>query len=102
MSQENLDTFCRNNEAAIRSFLEDWIAPFAEYEYNQDESQDLGNGVLFVVATVGGRPANSEGRLQEQCSYTVTWTEGLFARVVVRADIDEARAAAKRLAEERG
>jgi len=85
----------------IRSFLEDWIASFEEYEYKQEASRDLGNGVLFAVASVGGRPANSGGRLQEQWSYTVTWTEGLFERVVVRADIDEARADAERLAEER-
>src|SRR5947199_2381031 len=32
--------------AAIRRFLEDWIGPFEENEYNQEESQDLGNGVL--------------------------------------------------------
>ena len=87
---------------AIRSFLEDWIAPFEEYEYNQEESQDLGTGVLFVVATPGGRPAGSGGRVQEQRSYTVTWTDGMIERVVGRADIDEARAAAERLAEERG
>ena len=88
--------------AAIRSFLEDWIGPFEENEYNQEESQDLGNGVLFVVATLGGRPAGSAGRVQERWSYTVTWTDGMIARVIVRPDIDEARAAAERLAEERG
>ena len=86
---------------AIRSFLEEWIASFEDYEYNQEESQDLGNGVLFVVATPGGRPAGSGGRVQERWSYTVTWTEGMIARVVVRADIDNARAAAERLDEER-
>jgi ketosteroid isomerase-like protein len=86
---------------AIRSFLEDWIRPFEENEHNQEESQDLGNGVLFVVASISGRPAGSARRVQERWSYTVTWAEGLIARVVVRADIDEARAAAERLAESR-
>jgi hypothetical protein len=33
--------------------------------------------------------------------YTVTWTDGLIARVVGRADIADARATAERLAEER-
>jgi ketosteroid isomerase-like protein len=88
--------------AAIRSFLEEWIGAYEEYEYNQEEGQDLGNGVLFVVATLGGRPAGSGGRVQERWGYTVTWTEGMIARVVGRADIDNARAAAERLAEERG
>ena len=88
---------------AIRSFLEEWIASFEDYEYNQEESQDLGNGVSFVVATFGGRPASSSGgRMREQRSYTVTWTEGMIKRVVGRADIDEARADAQRLAAGRG
>src|SRR5207245_2319046 len=33
---------------AIRSFLEEWIASFEDYEYNQEESRDLGNGVSFA------------------------------------------------------
>ena len=86
--------------AAIRSFLEDWIGAYEEYAYNHEEGQDLGNGVLFAVASLGGRPAGSAGRVQERWSYTVTWAEGMIARVVVRADIDNARTAAERLAED--
>jgi ketosteroid isomerase-like protein len=100
-SSAGVGAYCEG-VTAIRSFLEDWIGAFEEYEYNQEESQDLGNEVLFVVSTVGGRPAGSVGRVQEKWSYTVTWTEGMTARVVGRADIDEARVAAERLAEERG
>jgi len=58
--------------------------------------------VLFVVATLGGRLAGSTARVQERWSYTVTWAEGMIVRVVTRADIDEARAVAERLAKERG
>jgi len=87
---------------AIRSFLGDWLSAYEESEYTQEEAQDLGNGVLFVVATLGGRLAGSAGRVQERWSYTVTWAEGMIVRVVTRADIDEARADAERLAEERG
>ena len=53
------------------------------------------------MASLGGRLADSAARVQERWSYTVTWTEGMIARVVVRADIDNARAAAERLAESR-
>ena len=88
--------------AAIRSFLEDWIGAYEEYEYRQEESQDLGNGVLFVVASIGGRLAGSAGRVQERWAYTVTWANGMVTSVIVRLDIDEARAAAECLAEERG
>ena len=88
-------------QAAIRGFLEDWLGAYEEYEYKHEESHDLSNGVLFVVASLGGRRAGSAGRVQERWSYTVTWTEGMIARVVVRADIDNARAAAEPLAEGR-
>jgi ketosteroid isomerase-like protein len=88
--------------AAIRSFLEDWIGAYEEYEYKQEEGQDLGNGVLFAVASLGGRLAGSAGEVQERWGYTVTWAEGMIARVITGADIDEARAAAERLAESRG
>jgi ketosteroid isomerase-like protein len=88
--------------AAIRSFLEDWIGAYEEYEYRQEKSRDLGNGVWFFVASLGGRLAGSAGRVQERWSYTVTWADGMVTHAVVRPDIDEARAAAERLAEERG
>jgi ketosteroid isomerase-like protein len=88
--------------AAIRSFLEDWIGAYEEYEYKQEEGQDLGNGVMFVVASLGGRPPGGAGRVQERWGYTVTWAEGIIARVVVTQDIEKARAAAERLAESRG
>jgi len=87
---------------AIRSFLEDWIGAYEEYEYKQEEGRDLGNGVVFVVANLGGRLAGSAGEVQERWSYTITWAEGMIVRVNTSADIDDARAAAKRLAESRG
>ena|ERR1700704_5141161 len=87
--------------AAIRGFLEDWIGAYEEYEYKQEEGQDLGNGVLFAVASLGGRLAGSAGRVQERWSYTVTWANGMIERVMNYADIDEGRAAAERLAKSR-
>ena len=98
LSSAGLDIF--EGAAAISSFLEDWLGAYEEYEYKQEEGQDLGNGVLFVVASLGGRPPGSAGRVQERWCYTVTWAEGMIARVVVRADIDNARTAAERLAED--
>ena len=87
--------------ASIRSFLEDWLDSYEEYEYKHEEGQDLGNGVLFVVASLGGRPAGSAGGVQERWSYTVTWADGMVERVVVSQDIEKARAAAERVAESR-
>ena len=87
---------------AIRSFLEDWIDSYEEYEYRQEEGQDLGNGVVFAVARIGGRLTGSAGGVQERYSYTVSWTHGMVVRTTVRPDIEEARAAAEHLAQERG
>ncbi len=87
--------------AAIRGFLEDWIGDYEEYEYQQEEGVDLGNGVVFVVGCVDGRPAGSTGRVQERWAFTSVWAAGMIVRVTAGNDIDEARAAAERLAEER-
>ena len=91
--------------AAIRSFLEDWGGAYEDYEYEQEEGRDLGNGVVFAVARIGGRVAGGAGRVQERRCYTVTWEDGRIVRVMGRqmnVTIDEARATAERLAEQRG
>jgi len=48
-------------------------------------------------AAIGGAP----GGVQEQWAFTVLRVEGVIVRVVARRDIEEARAAAERLAAER-
>jgi ketosteroid isomerase-like protein len=88
--------------AAIRSFLEDWIGAYAEYEYKQEEGQDLGNGVVFVVVCADARPVGGSGMVQERWAVTVMWAAGMIVRVIARNEIDEARAAAERLTKERG
>ena len=87
---------------AIRSFLEDWLGSYENYEDDQEEALDLGNGVVFVVSRLDARPVGSPSRVQERWSFTVLWEAGKVVRVTGRNDIDEARAAAERLAESRG
>jgi ketosteroid isomerase-like protein len=87
--------------AAIRTFLEDWIGDYEEYEYVQEDGLNLGNGVVFVVGRVDGRPAGSTGWVQERWAFTSLWKAAKIVGVTVDNDIDEARAAAERLAEER-
>jgi ketosteroid isomerase-like protein len=88
--------------SAIRSFLEDWLGSYENYEDDQEEGLDLGNGVVFVVSRLDARPGGSLGRVQERWSFTVLWVAGMVMRVTGRNDIDQARAAAERLAQERG
>jgi hypothetical protein len=72
-----------------------------DYE-NKLEAQDLGNDVSFVVLSLDARPAGSAGSVQERWGFTVTWAAGLIVEVIASTDIDETRAAAERLAQERG
>ena len=62
MSSAGLGMF--HGAAAIRSFLEDWIGSYEEYENKLEENRDLGNGVVFAVARLDGRPVEGPGRVR--------------------------------------
>jgi ketosteroid isomerase-like protein len=94
-----LGTF--EGHVAIRGFLEDWHANYEELEIAPEEILDLGNGVIFSVIAQKGRPVGSSGDVQQRQAIVFVWVEGLFVRITHYGDIDEARAAAERLAEER-
>ena len=49
-----------------------------------------------------GPPAGSTASVQVQLASAVTWADGLIEWTTFYSDVDEARAAAERLAEERG
>jgi ketosteroid isomerase-like protein len=87
---------------AIRGFLEDWLRAYEDYEQVIEEFRDLGNGVTFTVLLQKGRPVGSAGYVQLQYAIVGTWRDGLVKRGTFYTDIDEARAAAERLAQERG
>ena len=90
--------------AAIRSFGEEWLVAFEEYAVQPEEILDLGNGVVFAVTRQNVRPAGSTSGalLQEVWVYAFVWLEGMLVRGSVYPDPDEGRAAAERLAEDRG
>jgi len=54
-----------------------------------------------MVAVQRGRLVGSDASVHEQWTYTALWDAGLMSRLLLRTDIDEARAAAERLAQER-
>jgi uncharacterized protein (TIGR02246 family) len=87
--------------AAIRSFLEEWFGTYEELEFGLEEASDLGNGVVFAVVVQNGRPVGSAGHVRQREGWVFVWVRGLCARVTVY-EVDEARTAAERLAEERG
>jgi hypothetical protein len=81
--------------------FEDWWETFEEDERKLEEFRDLGNGVTFGVLFQRGRPAGSSGFVELRTAIVALWVLGLIERLTVYTDIDEARAAAERLADER-
>ncbi len=87
---------------AIRAFSEEWLGSYEEFEVDVEELLDLGNGVTFGVLVQKARPAGSVGYVRYRFAQVVTWVDGVIVRIAGYNDIDQARAAAERLAEERG
>jgi hypothetical protein len=87
---------------AIREHLETWIGSYEEFDVEQEEVLDLGNGVIFGVERQTARPVGSTGYVHLRYAAVALWVEGLIERFTTYPDIDEARAAAERLAQERG
>ena len=88
--------------AEIRGFLEDWWRAFDDLRFDFEEVRDLGSGVVLAVVRQEGRPTGSTGHVRAREAFVYDWVEEMIARVTVYLDIDEARAAAEHLAEERG
>jgi hypothetical protein len=88
-------------QAAIRAFVEGWFGMYEELEFKLEEVHDLGNGVVLAVVLQEARPDGVAGYVQQREGWVYVWVGGLIARLTV-FDIDEARAAAERLAQERG
>ena len=88
--------------AAIRGFVDDWFATWRDLVLQAEEIVDLGHGVVFAPVREEGRPTASGGHVQQRRGWVMLWVHGGITRTVIYFDIDQARAAAERLAEERG
>jgi ketosteroid isomerase-like protein len=86
---------------AIRAFHEDWLSAYDEYRAEPEEIVDLGYRVIVTIVRQDGRPAGSAGHVQTRMAVISEWVDGKIVRVIVYYDIDEARAAAERLAQSR-
>jgi ketosteroid isomerase-like protein len=88
-------------KAAARGFIEDWWVSYEEHEFEAQEVRDLGNGVGFRLLVQKGRPVGSTGEVELSYGAVGVWEAGKVVRMTNYRDIDEARAVAERLAEER-
>jgi hypothetical protein len=87
---------------AIRGFYEDWFGSYEDFEQVIEEAHDLGSDVGLALYLQRGRPAGSTGFVELRYAGVGIWRDGLVERLKLYTDIDEARAAAARLAQERG
>jgi ketosteroid isomerase-like protein len=88
--------------AAIRSFIEEWFGAYDEIETEVEERRDLGHSLAFVVYVQHGRLRGSTSWVHARVALVNVWLDGLIQRSTIYTDIDQARADAERLAEERG
>jgi ketosteroid isomerase-like protein len=86
---------------AIRGFLPDWFRAFDELDVELAEVSDLGSGVVFAVVIQDGRLVGSPGRVRQREGWVYLCVGGSIERLTTDPDVDEARATAERLAEER-
>ena len=87
---------------AVRGFVEDWRRSWEDYRYEEEELLDLGHGIMLSVVRESGRLVGGKGRVEQRVAHLTTWTNGKIEWFKHYPDPDEARAAAERLAEERG
>ena len=87
--------------AAIRGFWQEWFGSYEDWEVKPEQILDLGDGVGFAVIGQNARPIGATGRVQSRMAAISETVDGKIVRVTVYFDIDEARAAAERLAVER-
>jgi ketosteroid isomerase-like protein len=99
MSTTGLGVF--EGRTAIKAFFEDWAASFDDFAVNLVEFRDFGRGVTLGVVSQRGQPPGGGGFVEQPYVAVGTLEDGLITRVTVYVDIDEACAAAERLAEER-
>jgi ketosteroid isomerase-like protein len=87
---------------AIRKLWKDLTEAFDDFEAEVENHHDLGSGVTFGVLVQRGRPHGSDSFVESRAGVVAIWRDGRIARATSYQDLDEARAAAERLAQERG
>ncbi len=88
--------------AAIRGFFEDFTGAYEEYGVEPEEILEMGNGVVFAVIVQQGRLVASSAHVQMRFASVAVFANGALVRNTLYTDVEQARAAAERLAQERG
>jgi hypothetical protein len=88
---------------AASGFLKEWTSSFEDLIIEADEILDLGHGVVLTLYHQEGRPIGASSYVRVRGAMVSLWVDGVAVRNTTypETDIDEARAAAERLAQER-
>ena len=68
--------------------------------FDFEEVSDLGSGVVFAVVIQDGRPVGGDGHVRQREGWVYLCVGGSITRLTT-SEVDEGRAAAERLAQER-
>jgi ketosteroid isomerase-like protein len=86
---------------AIRAFLLEWWALWEEHHHDVENVVVLSESVGYVIIREGGRMKGSNAAVAARVAHVLESIDGRVVRDTTYVDIDEARAAAERLAQER-
>jgi hypothetical protein len=87
---------------AIRTFLDDWWGTYECFEYHPEEIVHLGQGVVLGIHTQVARLRGASGDIRLRDGYVLLFEGDLVVRLTSYSDVNAARAAAERIAKERG
>jgi ketosteroid isomerase-like protein len=100
-SQRGVGTF--EGSAALRGFLNDYWGSFDDLAFELEETHVLDNGAVLAVVSQWARPIGVTGHVHTREGWVFSFsTDGMIVRLSTYDDIQQARAIAERLAEERG
>jgi hypothetical protein len=87
---------------ATLGFLKEYWSMWEEHHHHLEDAVDLGHAVWYVVIREDGRMKGADAPVRARGAWVSVWDDGKIVRNTGYTDLDDARAAAERLAEERG
>jgi ketosteroid isomerase-like protein len=87
---------------AIRGYLEDLWGSYDELVFALEELHEVADGVAVCGLVATGRPRGTSAEVHLRYAMVVTHVDGVIVRVSDYVTVEEARAAAERLAQRRG
>ena len=85
---------------AIRAFLLEWWSLWEEHNHVVEQVHVLTERVGYAIIREDGRIKGSDAVVEARVAHVIESVDGLVTRDTTYVDIDAARAAAERLAEE--